>query len=88
MPAPGVVLAVAVVLIVAAMVFYLVSTILVLRRISAGLNEAIAAVVELIEKTAPVAEVVGTINAQFDTIVSALPGIAAKAKIVAERRPR
>ena len=31
---------------------------------------------------------VRAINAQFDTILSALPGIAAKAKVVAERRPR
>jgi cob(I)alamin adenosyltransferase len=30
---------------------------------------------------------VKAINAQFDTILSALPGIAAKAAIVAERRP-
>jgi cob(I)alamin adenosyltransferase len=30
---------------------------------------------------------VKAINAQFDTILSALPGIAAKAKVVAERRP-
>ncbi len=31
---------------------------------------------------------VTAINAQFDTILGALPGIAAKAKVVAERRPR
>jgi cob(I)alamin adenosyltransferase len=31
---------------------------------------------------------VKAINAQFDVILSALPGIAAKAKMVAERRPR
>lgn len=31
---------------------------------------------------------VRAINAQFDTILSALPGIAAKAKVVAKRRPR
>jgi hypothetical protein len=31
---------------------------------------------------------VRAINAQFDTIVAAFPGIAAKAAIVAERRPR
>jgi hypothetical protein len=30
---------------------------------------------------------VKAINAQFDVILSALPGIAAKAKVVAERRP-
>lgn len=31
---------------------------------------------------------VDRINAQFDTILSALPGIAAKARVVADRRPR
>ena len=31
---------------------------------------------------------VKAINAQFDTILGALPGIGAKAAIVAERRPR
>jgi cob(I)alamin adenosyltransferase len=31
---------------------------------------------------------VEAINAQFDTILSALPGIAAKAAVVAERRPQ
>jgi hypothetical protein len=31
---------------------------------------------------------VRAINAQFDTIVGALPAIAAKAAVVAERRPR
>ncbi|HVW47072.1 MAG TPA: hypothetical protein VHA76_08465 [Solirubrobacterales bacterium] len=31
---------------------------------------------------------VTAINAQFDTILGALPGIASKAKVVAERRPR
>jgi hypothetical protein len=31
---------------------------------------------------------VKAINAQFDTILSALPGIARKAAVVAERRPR
>jgi uncharacterized membrane protein len=36
----------------------------------------------------PLEPAVKAINAQFDTILSALPGIAAKARIVAERRPR
>ena len=31
---------------------------------------------------------VNAINAQFDVILSALPGIAKKAAVVAERRPR
>jgi uncharacterized membrane protein len=36
----------------------------------------------------PLEPAVKAINAQFDTILSALPGIASKAAIVAERRPR
>ena len=40
------------------------------------------------EHLKPLEPAVKAINAQFETIVSALPGIAAKAKIVAERRPR
>ncbi len=35
----------------------------------------------------PLEPAVQAINAQFDVILSALPGIAAKAKVVAERRP-
>jgi uncharacterized membrane protein len=40
------------------------------------------------EHLRPLEPAVKAINAQFDTILSALPGIAAKARIVAERRPR
>lgn len=36
----------------------------------------------------PLEGAVKAINAQFDVILSALPGIARKAAIVAERRPR
>jgi predicted PurR-regulated permease PerM len=39
------------------------------------------------EHLRPLEPAVTAINAQFDTILSALPGIAAKARIVAERRP-
>jgi cob(I)alamin adenosyltransferase len=39
------------------------------------------------EHLKPLEPAVTAINAQFDTILSALPGIAAKARIVAERRP-
>jgi hypothetical protein len=40
------------------------------------------------EHLKPLEPAVRAINAQFDIIVSALPGIAAKAAVVAERRPR
>ena len=54
MPAAGVVMIIAVVLIVAALVFFLVSTILALQKITKGLDDAIASVGEIIEKSAPV----------------------------------
>jgi hypothetical protein len=40
------------------------------------------------EHLRPIEGAVTAINAQFDTILGALPGIARKAAIVAERRPR
>ena len=40
------------------------------------------------EHLRPLEPAVKAINAQFDMIVGALPGIAAKAAVVAERRPR
>jgi hypothetical protein len=78
MPAAGVVMIIAVVLIVAAVVFYLVSTIVALRKITAGLDDAIAGVVGIIENSAPVAEVVGTINGQLDAGVDLLEGLLVK----------
>jgi hypothetical protein len=78
MPAAGVVMIVAVVLIVGALVFYLVSTILALQKITAGLDEAIAGVVEIIEKSAPVNEVVTDINANLDAGVDLLEGLLVK----------
>jgi hypothetical protein len=40
------------------------------------------------EHLRPLEPAVKAINAQFDVIVGAFPGIASKAAIVAERRPR
>ncbi|MFL5842760.1 MAG: hypothetical protein ACJ77Z_20115 [Thermoleophilaceae bacterium] len=78
MPAAGVVLVVTVVLIVLALVYYLVATILALRQIAAGLDETIAAVGEIVEKSAPVNDVVTTINAHLDVAVDALEGLLVK----------
>jgi hypothetical protein len=78
MPAAGVVMIIAVVLIVAAVVVYLLATILALRKITAGLDEAITGVVGIIEKSAPVADVVGTINANLDAGVDLLEGLLVK----------
>ena len=78
MPAAGVVLLVAVVLIVLALVYYLVATIVALRQIVAGLDRTIAGVGEIIDKTAPVAPVVSTINEHLDAAVDALEGLLVK----------
>ena len=60
-----------------------------LMRISEGLaalNSALQGVES--EHLRPLGPAVKAINAQFDVILGALPGIARKASIVAERRPR
>jgi hypothetical protein len=69
---------VAVVLIVAALVFYLVSTILALQKITKGLDEAITGVTGIIEKSAPVNQVVSTINQNLDAGVDLLEGLLVK----------
>lgn len=76
--AVGAVSILAVVLIVAALVFYLVSVIVQLRRITAGLDEAIAGVSEIVEKSAPVNDVVTAINEQLDAGVELLEGLLVK----------
>ena len=60
-----------------------------LQRISAGLT-TLATALEGVESEhlRPLEGAVKAINAQFDIILGALPGIAGKAAIVAERRPR
>ncbi len=78
MPAAGVVLLVTVVLIVLALVYFLVSTILALREITGGLDEVIKGVSEIIEKSAPVNEVVQDINANLDAGVDLLEGLLVK----------
>jgi hypothetical protein len=69
---------VAVVLIVAALVYYLVSVILALRAITVGLDEVIAGVSEIVEKSEPVNGIVTTINQQLDAGVDALEGLLVK----------
>jgi hypothetical protein len=60
-----------------------------LMRISEGLA-ALGSALEGVEAEhlRPLEGAVKAINAQFDVILGALPGIARKAAIVAERRPR
>jgi hypothetical protein len=77
-PAAGAVLIVIVVLIVLALVYYLVSTIFALRAITNGLDEVIASVGEILEKSAPVNDVVNNINGQLDAGVDLLEGLLVK----------
>src|SRR3954449_5890992 len=78
MPAPGVVLLITVVAIVLVLVFFLVSTIVALRDIANGLDEAIASVGEIVEKSAPVEEIVASINENLDAGVDLLEGLLVK----------
>ena len=78
MTAAGVLLIIAVVLIVAALVFFLVSVIFALQKITKGLDETIAAVGEIVEKSEPVNAIVEDINANLDAAVDALEGLLVK----------
>jgi hypothetical protein len=69
---------IAVALIVVALVYYLVSTIVALQKITNGLDRAIAGVVEIIQKTEPVAPVVDDINTNLDAGVELLEGLLVK----------
>ena len=60
-----------------------------LQRIAEGLTTLDGALQTVeSEHLRPLEPAVKAINAQFEIILSALPGIARKAAIVAERRPR
>ncbi len=74
----AVLLLAAVILIVLSLVYFLVATIFALKKIADGLDETITAVVEIIEKSAPVNDVVGTINTNLDAAVDALEGLLVK----------
>jgi hypothetical protein len=76
--AAGAVTILAVLLIVVALVFYLVSVIVALREITTGLSEAIAGVGEIVQKSAPVNDVVTAINEQLDAGVDLLEGLLVK----------
>ena len=78
MSGPAVLLLITVVLIVLALVYFLVSTILALRQIADGLDEAIAAVGEIVEQSKPVNPIVASINQHLVAAVSALEALLVK----------
>ena len=71
----GVVTIVLALVVVLALVYYLVATIVQLRKITAGLDEVIASVGEIVQKSAPVNDVVNNINGQLDAGVDLLEGL-------------
>ena len=75
---PGTGMIVAFLLIILALVYYLVSTIFELQKITTGLDATIKNVTEIVEKTAPVGEVVKAINADLDAGVDMLEGLLVK----------
>jgi hypothetical protein len=78
MPAAGVVMIVAVVLIIAVLVAYLLLTIVALRQITKGLDDAIAGVTGIIDRSAPLGDQVTTINQNLDAGVDLLEGLLVK----------
>jgi cob(I)alamin adenosyltransferase len=81
----SVILAVVVVAVLAAALIKVRADLEAASRDLATLASALATVES--EHLRPLESAVKAINAQFDVIVGALPGIASKAAIVAERRP-
>jgi hypothetical protein len=65
-------------LIVLALVYYLVSVIVELRKINSGLDEVITHVGGIVEKSAPVNDIVTAINGQLDAGVDLLEGLLVK----------
>jgi hypothetical protein len=86
-------LALLTVLLAAVVVLVLAVALILVRRSLARIAEGLATLAAALqgvesEHLRPLEGAVTAINAQFDTILGALPGIAGKAAIVAERRPR
>jgi hypothetical protein len=77
-PAAGIALIVIVLLIVLALVYFLVSTIVALRQIANGLDDVIGSVSEIVEKSAPVDDIVNAINADLDAGVDMLEALLVK----------
>jgi hypothetical protein len=86
MTALSIILAVIVVAVLAAALFEVRTRLRSISSVLATLAGALEGVEN--EHLKPLEPAVKAINAQFDVILSALPGIGAKAAIVAERRPR
>jgi hypothetical protein len=81
------------VLLAVVVVVVLAAALIVVRKRLASISEGLATLAGALkgvesEHLRPLESAVTAINAQFEIILGALPGIARKAAIVAERRPR
>ncbi len=81
------------VLLIVVVVVVLAAALIAIRRSLARTSEGLAALAGALEGVEaehlrPLEGAVTAINAQFEIILGALPGIARKAAVVAERRPR
>ena len=86
-------LAVLTVVLVAVVVLVLAAALIVVRKSLERISQGLATLGSALqgvesEHLRPLEGAVKAINGQFDVILGALPGIAAKAAVVAERRPR
>ncbi|HUZ81439.1 MAG TPA: hypothetical protein VMU73_04275, partial [Gaiellaceae bacterium] len=82
--AAGAVTILAVALIVVALVIYLVAVIVQLRKITVALDETIAGVGGIVQKSAPVNGIVSAINEQLDAGVDLLEGLLVKKAGIAD----
>jgi hypothetical protein len=81
------------VLLAVVVVAVLAAALILIRRHLESASEGLATLASALdtvesEHLRPLEPAVKAINSQFDVIVGAFPGIAAKAAVVAERRPR
>jgi uncharacterized membrane protein len=81
------------VLLAVVVVAVLATALILVRRSLHSISEGLATLGSALETVEsehlrPLEPAVKAINAQFDVILGALPGIASKAAVVAERRPR
>ena len=86
-------LALLTVVLVAVVVLVLATALIVVRKSLERISQGLASLGSALqgvesEHLRPLEGAVKAINGQFDVILGALPGIAAKAAVVAERRPR
>lgn len=78
MPLVGIVTVVIVLIIVAALAFYLIQVTLLLKQVNATLGKVIGGVLGIADQTQPIGPVLGEINKDLGGVQAALQGLLAK----------